>query len=55
MLLALYPTKKACKEAIGASFKYRETCTPMFPPEYRRTGTLNVANDPNESGIGHHW
>jgi len=41
-LQAVYPTKKALKESIGKSLKYRETS--MFGPEYKSTGKFAVAD-----------
>jgi hypothetical protein len=40
MLGALYPTKKALKEAIGKSLRYEETS--MFGEEYKPDGTFCV-------------
>jgi len=51
--IALYPTKKACKEAIGTSFKYQETS--IFAPEYTSTGTITVAHRPYVTGVGREW
>lgn len=53
MLIALYPTKKACKESIGTSFKYQETS--LFGPEYIPTGTITVARRPHITGKGREW
>tara|TARA_Y100000310_G_scaffold294461_1_gene324939 strand:+ start:981 stop:1187 length:207 start_codon:yes stop_codon:yes gene_type:complete len=53
MLIALYPTKKACKEATGTTFKYQETS--VFGPEYKPTGTLTVAHRPYYTGVGREW
>ena len=53
MLIALYPTKKACREAIGTSFKFRETS--MFGAEYSPNGTLTVAHRPHITGKGREW
>jgi hypothetical protein len=50
MLLALYPSKKALKESIGAPLHYQETS--LFGPEYKSDGELTVANRPHLSGIG---
>ena len=55
MLIALYPTKKSCKEAVGTTFKYRETTLPIFGPEYRATGTIIVAHRPHITGEGREW
>ena len=40
MLAASYPTKKACKEAIGKPLRYVETS--MFGAEYKGDGTYTV-------------
>ena len=53
MLIARYPSKKACKESIGQPFKYQETS--IFGPEYRDNGTLTVANRPHITGMGREW
>ena len=50
MLLAIYPSKKALKESIGAPLHYQETS--LFGPEYKPDGQLTVANRPHLSGIG---
>lgn len=50
MLLAIYPSKRALKESIGAPLHYRETS--LFGPEYKPDGELTVANRPHLSGIG---
>lgn len=50
MLLAIYPSKKALKESIGAPLHYRETS--LFGNEYLPDGELTVANRPHLSGIG---
>ena len=52
-MLALYPTKKACKEAIGKRLKYRETS--MFGSEYKSNGTITVCNRPSITGMGREW
>ena len=52
-MLALYPTKKACKEATGTVLKYRETS--LFGPQYRPNGTLTVEHYPHETGVGREW
>jgi hypothetical protein len=49
-MIALYPSKKVLKEAIGQRLKYQETS--MFGPEYRDNGTLTVANRPHITGMG---
>jgi hypothetical protein len=38
MMAALYPTKKALKEAIGQTLKYQETS--IFGSEYQANGDL---------------
>jgi hypothetical protein len=53
MLIARYPSKKACKESIGQPFRYQETS--IFGPEYRPNGTLTVANRPHITGLGREW
>lgn len=40
MMGALYPTKKALKNAIGQSLLYEETS--FFGPEYKENGTFCV-------------
>jgi len=52
-LIAVYPTKKACKEAVGQPLKYRETS--VFGPEYQANGTFVVANRPHITRIGREW
>lgn len=52
-LIANYPTKKACKEAIGQSLRYTETS--MFGEEYRSNGVLTVANRPHITRQGREW
>lgn len=49
MMIFLYPSKKALKEAIGQSLKYRETS--MFGPEYKPDGQLTGSNRPQITGI----
>ncbi len=49
-MLALYPSKKELKAAIGTPLKYRETS--MFGDEYRSNGTFAVANRPSLTGLG---
>ena len=49
-MIALYPSKKVLKEAVGQRLKYQETS--MFGPEYRDNGTLTVANRPHITGMG---
>jgi len=52
-LIAVYPSKKACKEAIGQSLRYQETS--VFGPEYKANGTFSVANRPHITRIGKEW
>jgi len=52
-LIANYPTKKACKEAIGQRLKYIETS--LFGPEYKPDGILTVCNRPHITGKGREW
>ena len=52
-LIARYPSKKACKEAIGQPLKYIETS--MFGSEYKPDGVLTVANRPHVTGLGREW
>ena len=40
MMGASYPTKKACREAIGKAFKFVETS--LFGAEYKGDGTYTV-------------
>ena len=40
MLSALYPTKKALKDAIGQPLKHQETC--FHKDEYKATGVFAV-------------
>lgn len=53
MLLAIYPTKKTLKAEIGKPLKYRETS--LFGKQYRRDGSLWVANRPQLTGLGREW
>lgn len=53
MLIANYPSKKACKEAIGKPLRYTETS--MFGAEYKDNGVLTVANRPHITGLGKEW
>ena len=53
MLIAMYDTKKACKESVGSLFRYQETS--MFGPEYVPTGTMTVAHRPHMTGRGREW
>ena len=50
-LIVRYPTKKDCREHIGKRLRYSEG---MFP-EYKRDGTLTVANRPHITGLGREW
>jgi len=52
-LIAVYPSKKACKEAIGRPLRYQETS--VFGPEYKADGTFSVANRPHITRIGKEW
>ncbi len=52
-MIALYSSKKACKEAVGQRLKYRETS--MFGSEYKSNGTITVCNRPHITGIGREW
>ena len=49
MMLALYPSKKDLKAAIGQSLKYQETS--MFGPEYKSDGKFCVAGRPSITSI----
>jgi hypothetical protein len=49
MMLALYPSKKDLKAAVGKSLMYRETT--MFEPEYKADGTFTVAGRPSITPI----
>ena len=53
MLIAVYPSKKECKENIGKPLKYIETS--MFGEEYKPNGVLIVANRPHITKIGREW
>ena len=53
MLIANYPSKKACKEAVGQPLRYTETS--MFGAEYKPDGVLTVANRPHITGLGREW
>ena len=48
MLIFDYPSKKALKECIGQSLKYRETS--LFGDEYRSNGMLTGCNRPHITG-----
>lgn len=50
MMLALYPSKKELKAAIGQALKFQETS--MFGAEYKPNGTFCVANRPHITGLG---
>jgi len=52
-LIANYPTKKACKEAIGKRLRYIETS--QFGSEYTANGTVTVANRPHITQNGREW
>ena len=52
-LIANYPTKKACKEAIGKPLRYTETS--MFGAEFKPDGVLTVCNRPHITGFGKEW
>ena len=52
-LIARYPTKKDCKAAIGQPLRYLETS--VFGPEYKRDGTITVANRPHITRLGREW
>lgn len=52
-LIANYPTKKACKAAIGQPLLHIETS--MFGAEYVSDGVITVANRPHITGIGREW
>jgi hypothetical protein len=48
-MLALYPSKKDLKAAVGQPLKFQETS--MFGPEYLANGTFVVAGRPHLSSI----
>ena len=50
MLLALYPSKKALKEAVGKPLRHEETS--IFGAEYTPNGSFCVANRPHITGMG---
>lgn len=52
-LIAVYPSKKECKENIGKPLKYTETS--MFGPEYKADGELTVCNRPHITKLGREW
>lgn len=53
MLVANYPSKKACRESIGKPLQYIETS--LFGAEYQANGTFVVANRPHITGLGREW
>jgi hypothetical protein len=53
MLIANYPTKKACRESIGKPLRYIETS--VFGAEYKPDGELTVANRPHITRQGREW
>ena len=50
MLLALYPSKKDLKAAVGSRLKYEETS--CFGLEYKSNCSVAVANRPHLTGMG---
>lgn len=52
-LIAVYPSKKACREAIGQPLKYIETS--VFGPEFKPNSTLTVCNRPHITNLGREW
>ena len=52
-LIAKYPSKKACREAVGQPLRYIETS--LWGNQYMRNGTLTVANRPHITGLGREW
>lgn len=52
-LIARYPSKKACKEAVGQRLNYQETS--VFGPEYQANGTFVVCNRPHITRMGREW
>lgn len=48
-ILALYPTKKDLKAAVGQHLKYEETS--FFGAEYKSDGSFTVAGRPHLSSI----
>ena len=48
-MLALYPSKKALKEAVGQPLRYEETS--MFGAEYKPDGKIVVAGRPHLSSL----
>ena len=53
MIIFNYPSKKACKAAVGERLKYTETS--IFGPEYIADGSLTGANRPHITGQGREW
>jgi len=53
MMIAFYPSKKACKESIGQPLQYMETS--LFGNEYLENGTFVVANRPHITSLGREW
>lgn len=49
MLIALYPSKKDLKAAVGSTLNYEETS--MFGAEFKADGTFCVSNRPSITGI----
>lgn len=49
-LIAVYPSKKELKAAVGQKLRYQETS--VFGAEYRDDGVLTVANRPHITGVG---
>jgi hypothetical protein len=49
MIIALYPSKKDLKAAIGKILNYQETS--MFGNEFKTDGTFCVSNRPSITGI----
>ena len=49
-LIAVYPSKKDLKAAVGTALKHIETS--VFGTEYKPDGTFAVANRPHLTGIG---
>jgi|TARA_R110000764_G_scaffold5240_1_gene21032 hypothetical protein len=53
MIIAFYPSKKACKESIGKPLEYMETS--LFGEEWLPNGSFVVANRPHITGLGREW
>jgi len=53
MIIFNYPSKKACKAAIGEPLKYIETSA--FGPEYVANGSMGGANRPHITQQGREW